>query len=78
MSNTLGCGHPMDCQTFDDAECAWCEEVAGLKRQIETLRDAMKSDVGAITVHGYARLSRVTVGLLEVTGGTVVVEAERA
>jgi hypothetical protein len=68
----LKCGHPADCERTDaegEATCAWCDEVAALRQDNQSLRAAIEGRAvvcrgGELTVEG-------PIGYLAVYAGTV-------
>lgn len=69
----LDCGHPDDCEIQDEdgnCHCAWCDEVASLKQQIDGLRSVLEAK--AVVVRGgEVEVVDGPIGYLAVYGGTV-------
>ncbi len=75
----LDCGHPKACEYEPDdpdlyegppaKACAWCDEVADLKRQVEDLERCV--DKQSLTVHSGSVTLTGDIGLMRMYGGMI-------
>lgn len=75
-----GCKHGLDCFAPDEEgvlECKWCEEVAALQSQNNSLRAAI--DKTAVIVNGgQVTIQCNEIGLLEMHAGSCIVGSDRS
>jgi len=74
MSEKQACGHPIECQHYEDDDgyptCEWCEEVAVLSQNVNDLKGCLEKN--ALVVNGGTlHLSCPTIGYLAVYEGTI-------